>query len=61
MDVIMMTEMSHMDTSNISQDDVEKLRKLLPRDLQQQGRLSQLEIIVEAIHYIKTLKLTLNY
>ena len=61
MDVIMMTEMSHMDASNISQDDVERLRKLLPRDLQQPGRLSQLEIIVEAIHYIKTLKLTLNY
>ena len=61
MDVIMMTDMSHMDTSNISQDDVERLRKLLPRDLQQPGRLSQLEIIVEAIHNIKTLKLTLNY
>ena len=61
MDVMMMTDIMHMDTNNISQDDVERLRKLLPRDLQQPGKLSQLEIIVEAIHYIKTLKLTLNY
>ena len=61
MDVMMMSDMMmHMDTNNISQDDVEKLRKMLPRDLQQPGKLSQLEIIVEAIHYIKTLKLTLN-
>ena len=61
MDLIMMTEINCLDTNNISQDDVERLRKLLPRDLQQPGKLSQLEIIVEAIHYIKTLKLTLNY
>ena len=61
MDFLMMTEINCLDTNNISQDDVERLRKLLPRDLQQPGKLSQLEIIVEAIHYIKTLKLTLNY
>ena len=63
MDVMMISDMMHLDrldTNNISQDDVEKLRKMLPRDLQQPGKLSQLEIIVEAIHYIKTLKLTLN-
>ena len=58
--MMMSDMMMHMDTNNISQDDVEKLRKMLPRDLQQPGKLSQLEIIVEAIHYIKTLKLTLN-
>ena len=61
MDVMIIGELEHFDTNNISQDDVEKLRKMLPRDLQQPGKLSQLEIIVEAIHYIKTLKLTLNY
>ena len=61
MDVLLMTEIQQMDTNNISQDDVERLRKLLPRDFQQPGKLSQIEIIVEAIHYINTLKLTLNY
>lgn len=44
------------DTKNISAADVEKLRTLLPQDLQQSGNLSQLEIILEAIHYIKMLQ-----
>ena len=38
MDVMMMSDIMHMDTNNISQDDVEKLRKMLPRDLQQPGK-----------------------
>ena len=45
-----------LDTSNISPADVEKLRKMLPTELQQPGRLSQLEIILEAIHYIQILQ-----
>ena len=44
-----------LDTSNISQADMEKLKKMLP-DLQQSGKLSQLDIILEAIQYIKTLQ-----
>ena len=56
MDVMMMSDIMHMDTNNISQDDVEKLRKMLPTELQQPGKLSQLEIILEAIHYIKMLQ-----
>ena len=47
-----------LDTSNISQADMEKLKKMLP-DLQQSGKLSQLDIILEAIQYIKTLQCTL--
>ena len=47
-----------LDTSNISQADMEKLKKMLP-DLQQSGKLSQLDIILEAIQYIKTLQYTL--
>ena len=45
-----------LDTSNISPADVENLRKMLPADLQQPGKLSQLEIILEAIHYIRMLQ-----
>ena len=56
MDVMIMGELEHFDTNNISQDDVEKLRKMLPIELQQPGKLSQLEIILEAIHYIKMLQ-----
>ena len=44
-----------LDTSNISQAEMEKLKKMLP-DLEQSGKLSQLEIILEAIQYIKTLQ-----
>ena len=44
-----------LDTSNISQADMEKLKKMLP-DLQQSGKLSQLDIILEAIQYIRTLQ-----
>merc|ERR1712024_56730 len=45
-----------MDTSNISPADVENLRQMLPVELEQQGKLSQLEIILEAIHYIQMLQ-----
>ena len=48
-----------LDTSNISQADMEKLKKMLP-DLQQSGKLSQLDIILEAIQYIKTLQYNLG-
>ena len=56
MDVMVMSEMKHFDTNNLSQADVERLRSLLPQDLQQSGNLTQLEIIIEAIHYIKMLQ-----
>ena len=56
MDVMVMSEMKHFDTNNLSQADVERLRSLLPQDFQQSGNLSQLEIIIEAIHYIKLLQ-----
>jgi hypothetical protein len=48
-----------LDISNISQADMEKLKKMLP-DLQQSGKLSQLDIILEAIQYIKTLQYKLR-
>ena len=51
-----MGDLEHFDTNNISAADVEKLRTLLPQELQQSGNLSQLEIILEAIHYIKLLQ-----
>ena len=44
-----------LDVSNISQADMEKLKKMLP-DLQQSGKVSQLDIILEAIQYIKSLQ-----
>ena len=44
-----------LDTTNLSQADMEKLKKMLP-DLQQSGKLSQLDIILEAIQYIRTLQ-----
>ena len=47
------------DTANISPADVEKLKSLLPAHLQP-GKLSQLEIILEAIHYIKMLQTRLK-
>ena len=45
-----------LDTNNISPADVEKLRAMLPMELQQPGKLTQLEIILEAIHYIQLLQ-----
>ena len=48
-----------LDTSNISQADMEKLKKMLP-ELQQSGKLSQLDIILEAIQYIRTLQYKLR-
>lgn len=60
MDVIRFEEIE-LDTNNISPSDVERLRSLLPRDMQDtQGNLSQLEIILEAIHYIKMLQTRLK-
>ena len=44
-----------VDTTNISQADLEKLKSLLP-EFQQSGKRSQLEIILEAIQYIKNLQ-----
>ncbi len=55
MDVIRIEDIE-LDSTNISPGDVERLRSLLPQDLQQSGNLSQLEIIIEAIHYIKLLQ-----
>ena len=63
MDVIVMKEFQHqnIDTGNISADELEKLRSLLPSHLRgQQANLSQLDVILQAIHYIKTLKLQLH-
>ena len=58
-----MKEFQHhnIDTGNISADELEKLRSLLPSHLRgQQANLSQLDVILQAIHYIKTLKLQLH-
>ena len=44
-----------VDTTSIWQVDLEKLKSLLP-ELQQSGKSSQLEIILEAIQYIKNLQ-----
>ena len=60
MDVMVMGDIEHFDTANISAADVERLRSLLPADLQQPGKLTQLEIIVEAIHYIRFLQKSLR-
>ena len=46
-------------TSNISREDIEKLKKMLP-ELQNTGNVSQLDIILEAIFYIKSLKYSLE-
>ena len=43
------------DTAHLSQTDLDKLKSLLP-ELQQSGKSSQLEIILEAIQYIKNLQ-----
>ena len=44
-----------VDATNISQAELEKLKSLLP-DIQKAGNTSQLEIILEAIQYIKNLQ-----
>ena len=54
--MVLMFDDMEFDTSNINAADVERLRSLLPQELQQPGKLSQLEIILEAIHYIKMLQ-----
>ena len=48
-----------VDTSSISQADIEKLKNMLP-DLQQEGKISQIDIIIEAITYIQTLQYKLD-
>ena len=57
MDVIRLEEIE-LDTNNISPSDVERLRSLLPHEMR--GNLTQLEIILEAIHYIKMLQTRLK-
>ena len=54
-------EQHQADINSISQADMEKLKQLLP-DLQQSGSpaVSQLDIILEAIHYIKMLQFKLK-
>ena len=47
---------SASDSGSLSSEDVERLRSLLPPELQQSGKLSHLEIIMEAISYIKMLQ-----
>ena len=44
-----------VDTTSILQADLEKLKSLLP-ELQQSGKTTQVEIILEAIQYIKNLQ-----
>ena len=48
-----------VDTSSISQADIEKLKNMLP-DIQQAGKISQIDIIIEAITYIQTLQYKLG-
>ena len=43
-----------VDTTAISQADMEKLKNMLP-DLEQAGKISQIDIILEAIQYIQAL------
>ena len=63
MDILNMDQTSFhsFDTSNISEADLDRLREMLPRDTQHQGNMTQLEIVIEAIQYIKTLNRTLQY
>ena len=44
-----------VDTTTIKHEDLEQLKRLLP-ELQQSGKTLQLEIIMEAIQYIKRLQ-----
>ena len=48
-----------VDTTAISQADMEKLKNMLP-DLEQSGKISQIDIILEAIQYIKALQFKLR-
>ena len=48
-----------VDTSKISQADMEKLKNMLP-DLEQSGKISQIDIILEAIQYIQALQYKLR-
>ena len=47
---------SGLETSTISQTDLETLKKMLPELQQKSGNLSQVDIIMEAIEYIKRLQ-----
>ena len=48
-----------VDTTAISQADMEKLKNMLP-DLEQSGKISQIDIILEAIQYIQALQFKLG-
>ena len=48
-----------VDTTTISQADMEKLKNMLP-DLEQSGKISQIDIILETIQYIKALQFKLR-
>ena len=54
--MVLMFDEIEFDTNNINAADVERLRSILPPELQQPGKLTQLEIILEAIHYIRMLQ-----
>ena len=54
--MVLRIEEMDFDSNKISKEDVERLRQILPKDLQEPGKLTQLEIILEAIHYIKMLQ-----
>ena len=54
--MVLRIEEMDFDSNKISTEDVERLRQILPKDLQEPGKLTQLEIILEAIHYIKMLQ-----
>ena len=58
--MVLMFDEIEFDTNNINAADVERLRSILPPELQQPGKLTQLEIILEAIHYIKMLQTRLK-
>ena len=48
-----------VDTTAISQAEMEKLKNMLP-DLEQAGKISQIDIILEAIQYIQSLQYKLR-
>ena len=56
LNMVLRIEEMDFDSNKISTEDVERLRQILPKDLQEPGKLTQLEIILEAIHYIKMLQ-----
>ena len=49
-------KLSPMEVENLSAVEVDRLRSLLPEGWVEHGGLTQLEVILEAIEYIKTLQ-----